>query len=171
MTHSLNSHRSAAFTLIELLVVIAIIAILASMLLPALNQARESAKTTTCQSRINNCLKGLTFYADDYKNYWPAPGGTAGNSWWPWSMVLVRGKDGSGDRPQFQPYLTSKTIFCPKTVTPGNLPSTDENYSYGLNSTKVTGSGSSYSVADAVSEYRALRRIRKPSGFAAVMDT
>ena len=171
MITRIHSHRVAAFTLIELLVVIAIIAILASMLLPALNQARESARTTTCQSQINNCQKGLAFYADDFKNYWPAPGGTAGNSWWPWSMIMVRGKDGTGDRPMFRPYLPLKTVFCPKTITVDNLPPTDENYAYGLNSTKVTWSGASYTVGDAVAEYRALQRIRKPSLFVALMDT
>ena len=77
-----RGHRRLGFTLIELLVVVSIIAVLMSLLLPALGLARETAVSTKCGVNLKTIGFGLSVYAVDYKGWWPneSPTGKTDNT-------------------------------------------------------------------------------------------
>ncbi|MBU0640270.1 MAG: type II secretion system GspH family protein [Planctomycetes bacterium] len=73
-----------AFTLIELLVVVAIIALLMAILLPALREARERAKTTVCLANQKNLVWAFTMYADDNSDILPGSMTDSPSCWVDW---------------------------------------------------------------------------------------
>ena len=101
-----DGHR--LFTLIELLVVIAIIAILAAMLMPALERARDAAMTRQCQNKLHTLGRGLFFYGMDYDEQVPRPGwddpnGDNNTQGWPFRLPPYLGGAAYVSRYQHEP--------------------------------------------------------------------
>ena len=102
-----------SFTLIELLIVIAIIGILASLLLPALGQARKSAQATICISNSKQLALAITSYTDDNDDYYPRYGG---NICWDDQIVDYAGIDWTSDQKNMtnrkMPHLNPSSFFA-----------------------------------------------------------
>ena len=131
--------RRRGFTLVELLVVSGIIAVLISLLLPALNGARESARCVQCAANVRTIMQGWLMYANDNRGFLPACGD---GQTWPgrdqnlvYYLITPDAADIEFEHGALMPYLSRDSVatrrslmLCPAAQVP---PSPNVSYVFG----------------------------------------
>ena len=170
----LHNRKPMSFTLIELLVVIAIIAILAAILLPALNSARERGRSASCINNLKQIGNALFSYLDDNDSYCPHANYSNNKVYYSWNTKLMPYLGYSGTVPVWEdnpnPY-EFPVMQCPSQPEEAFNKLMGWNVSYCVNSsgtsaTKIALFPSTYSYSGIK-----ISSMKKPSAVAAVLES
>ncbi len=122
------------FTLVELLIVIAIIAILAAMLLPALNKARKRARSITCLNALRTSGQFFCMYTNDFNGVLPSQDATSGTGRWISVMSMLYYGAKSTDYASTRSTIAGRKGFrCPENATKATVQAWTERVNYGMN--------------------------------------
>lgn len=150
--------RKTAFTLIELLVVISIIAILASLLLPSLQKAKESGRRSGCASNLKQIGVGLLMYSGDNNDWISSVNSTP--TWNGWYRDIC---------PTY--VNTTKTFECPTSLSEGSIRKVPAIFSTTVDIEGRFGYGYNYQLGGVQWGFQKIIKIKRPAKIIFICDS